>query len=88
MTRALRAWAINRKGKNSIRNLRYRPRAVVVVVVNLYLNSVKKIFSYTNSILITIIFKIKITIKTDLQDCRVGIGCFKCVVDFLLKLPN
>ena len=61
---------------------------VVEVVVNIYLNSVKRIFSYTNSILITINFKIKITIKTDLQDCRVGIGCFKCVVDFLLKLPN
>ena len=26
MARALRAWAINRRGKNSVRNLRYRPR--------------------------------------------------------------
>ena len=27
MARALRAWAINRGGKNSVRNLRYGPRA-------------------------------------------------------------
>ena len=34
------------------------------------------------------LFLISITLKTDLQDCQVGIECFKCVVDFLLKLPN
>ena len=28
------------------------------------------------------------TTKTDLQDCRVGIECFKFAVNFLLKLPN
>ena len=28
-----------------------------------------------------------VTIKTDLQDCRVGIRCFKCAVDFLLNCP-
>ena len=32
--------------------------------------------------------KITITIKTDLQDCRVGFECYKCAVDFVLKLPN
>ena len=31
--------------------------------------------------------KSKITLKTGLQDCRVGIECFKCAVDFLLELP-
>ena len=30
MARALRAWAINRRGKNSVRNLRYRPRTRLV----------------------------------------------------------
>ena len=30
MTRALRAWAINRGGKNSVRNLRYGPRTRLV----------------------------------------------------------
>ena len=29
--------------------------------------------------------KIKITTKTGLEDCRVGIKCFKCAVGFLLK---
>ena len=30
MARALRAWAINRGGKNSVRNLRYGPRTRLV----------------------------------------------------------
>ena len=30
MARALRAWAINRGGKNSLRNLRYGPRTRLV----------------------------------------------------------
>ena len=30
MARALRAWAINRGGKNSVRKLRYRPRTRLV----------------------------------------------------------
>ena len=30
MARALHAWAINRRGKNSVRNLRYRPRTRLV----------------------------------------------------------
>ena len=30
MARALRAWAINRRGKNSVRNLRYGPRTRLV----------------------------------------------------------
>ena len=30
MAHALRAWAINRGGKNSVRNLRYGPRARLV----------------------------------------------------------
>ena len=30
MARALRAWAINRGGKNSVRNLRYDPRTQLV----------------------------------------------------------
>ena len=30
MARALRAWAINRGGKNSVRNLRYGPRTQLV----------------------------------------------------------
>ena len=30
MARALRAWAINRGGKNSVRNLQYRPRTRLV----------------------------------------------------------
>ena len=30
MARALRAWAINREGKNSVRNLQYGPRTRLV----------------------------------------------------------
>ena len=30
MARALRAWAINRREKNSVRNLRYGPRTLLV----------------------------------------------------------
>ena len=30
MARALRAWAINRRGKNSVRNLLYGPRTWLV----------------------------------------------------------
>ena len=30
MARALRAWALNRGGKNSVRNLRYGPRTRLV----------------------------------------------------------
>ena len=30
MVRALRAWAINRRGKNSVRNLQYGPRTRLV----------------------------------------------------------
>ena len=34
MARALRAWAINRGGKNSVRNLRYGPRTRLVRGIN------------------------------------------------------
>ena len=34
MARALRAWAINRGGKNSVRNLRYGPRTRLVRGMN------------------------------------------------------
>ena len=37
MARALRAWAINRGGKNSVRNLRYGPRTRLVRGINLHL---------------------------------------------------
>ena len=36
MAHALRAWAINRGGKNSVRNLRYGPRTRLVRGIYLY----------------------------------------------------
>ena len=36
MARALRAWAINRRGKNSVRNLRYGPRTQRELVRGMY----------------------------------------------------
>ena len=36
MARALRAWAINRGGKNSVRNLRYGPRTRLVIIRGIY----------------------------------------------------
>ena len=51
MARALRAWAINRGGKNSVRNLRYGPRTRLVRGIKF--NSVLKTFADT-------VFKIKV----------------------------
>ena len=44
MARALRAWAINRGGKNSVRNLRYGPRTRLVRGIdwNFSVNSYEK----------------------------------------------
>ena len=36
MARALRTWAINRGGKNSVRNLRYGPRTRLVKGIYVY----------------------------------------------------
>ena len=44
MARALRAWAINRRGKNSLRNLQYGPRTRLVRVIYLLL-----LFSFMTS---------------------------------------
>ena len=41
MARALRAWAINRGGKNSVRNLRYGPR--IRLVSGIYLLNFKNL---------------------------------------------
>ena len=40
MARALRAWAINRGGKNSVRNLRYGPRTRLVRGIYIFLRVV------------------------------------------------
>ena len=44
MARALRAWAINRRVKNSLRNLQYGPRTRLVRVIYLLL-----LFSFMTS---------------------------------------
>ena len=36
MARAFRAWAVNRRGKNSVRNLRHGPRARLVRGINTF----------------------------------------------------
>ena len=51
MALALRAWAINRGGKNSVRNLRYGPRTRLVrgiyqrIKWNIYRDNLKKCFN-------------------------------------------
>ena len=42
MARALRAWATNRGGKNSVRNLRYGPRIRLVRGIN---NNTRHLYS-------------------------------------------
>ena len=41
MARALRAWAINQRGKNSVRNLQYGPRTRLVRGIIIWQSSVK-----------------------------------------------
>ena len=47
MARALRAWALNRGGKNSVRNLRYGPRTQLVrgIYLIIYLLSLSVILN-------------------------------------------
>ena len=63
MARALRAWAINRNGKNSVRNLRYGPRTRLVRgIYSLKPRSQDIILIYRNWPIRDILFKKRTTL--------------------------
>ena len=57
MARALRAWAINRGGKNSVRNLRYGPRTRLVRGLEVYINCLIAFFDGLDVVDISVSFK-------------------------------
>ena len=76
MARALRAWAINRGGKNSVRNLRYGPRTRLV-------RGIHSIAFDTTPVLIVNLFSI-VAIKGYLLEFFTNKHCFL----FLKKIGN